>query len=163
MAAVLLPPTTPQGPGPQPVDDRLQKFRAALPQLAEVVSTDKIREQLLLVAAIMDMFRSAAGPSTTPVGDVLSVPTPFVRRAVNRFELWLDKVIEVQEGRKSITPHEFPPLDVVAIWHIFVLSPFRYFEECLKRYANLYASGSFPISQLVRDSLMLVVQIMTDW
>ncbi|KLO14692.1 hypothetical protein SCHPADRAFT_927722 [Schizopora paradoxa] len=149
MAVVLSPPIVPQAALSSIDDARLKAFRAALPQLAEMVSTQKIREHLLLVAAIMKMFRIATGPDASPEGeDLLSVSTPFVRRAIHRFEMWLDKVIEPCDGRTSIEQHELPPLDVVAIWHIFVLSPFRYFEDCLSQYPKLYASGPFPISQL---------------
>lgn len=150
MTVVLSPPIVAQAAQASLDDARLRAFRAALPQLAEMVSTQKIREHLLLVAAIMKMFRDAVGPDASPEGeDLLSIPTPFVRRAIHRFEMWLNKVVEPVDGRTSIEQHELPPLDVVAIWHIFVLSPFRYFEDCQNRYPKLYASGPFPISQLV--------------
>lgn len=94
----------------------------------------------------------------------------YVCRAVDRFERWwgrsLDKIpnaesrgrlrqrdlayksgfevftrLDISE-RLHVTPDELPPLDVLMVWHAFMLDPRDYLEDCL-RYGRMgfWATG----------------------
>ena len=60
----------------------------------------------------------------------------FVEYAVLRFFIWCCKGREVLEykepGNKSphLTPHNLPPLDVLMVWHSFLLNPKVYAAAC---------------------------------
>lgn len=130
-------------------DDRLQKFRSAIPQLSELVSEDKIKAHLSLMAAFTTLFRKVAGDVS--VLDYRGSPALnlFLQRSVYRFLLWLDTIVGQPAERQSIQNYELPPLDVAALWHAFVLSPFEYFEDCLVKFPRLYSSGAYPLFQIV--------------
>lgn len=139
-------------------DDRLHKFRSAIPQLSELVSEDKIKAHLSLMAAFTTLFRKVSGDDVS-VLDYRGTPALklFLRRSVYRFLLWLDTIVEKPAERQSIQNYELPPLDVAALWHAFVLSPFEYFEDCLVKFPRLYSSGAYPLFQIVSYEVCLSV------
>ncbi|KAG8971610.1 hypothetical protein FRC05_010956 [Tulasnella sp. 425] len=79
----------------------------------------------------------------------------FLQRAVYRFEQWAVRMIggEGQEdeegGRGQLRPNEVPPLDVMMVWHTYMLNPRTYYEDCLRKLPGLLRIGSFPLVQLV--------------
>ena len=134
------------------VENRLLDYNAAIPRLAEMVSIDKIKAHLMLIAAFTSLFHEAED-NTRKLGNGTSNPLlSFLRRGVHRLELWLKDIVVPSLDRRKIELHELPPLDVVALWHTFVLAPFRYFEDCHREFPQLYNSGDFPLLDLVRSS-----------
>lgn len=64
------------------------------------------------------MLSSEIGRPKHTIADMLS-PKPF------------SPVQDVSEKKFIITPDRLPPLDVLMVWHSFLLSPRRYLEDCL--------------------------------
>ncbi|KAG9016323.1 hypothetical protein FRB90_003287 [Tulasnella sp. 427] len=79
----------------------------------------------------------------------------FLQRAVYRFEQWAVRMIGGEgqeevlgEGPKVLTPNEIPPLDVLMVWHTYMLNPRTYYEDCLRKLPGLLRVGSLPLMQL---------------
>ncbi|KAG8982677.1 hypothetical protein FRB90_006634, partial [Tulasnella sp. 427] len=82
----------------------------------------------------------------------------FLQRAVYRFEQWATRMIggvdddedsaSHEPSRRSLGPNEVPPLDVIMVWHTYMLNPRAYFEDCLRKLPGLLRVGSFPLIQL---------------
>ncbi|KAG8953977.1 hypothetical protein FRC04_000961 [Tulasnella sp. 424] len=80
----------------------------------------------------------------------------FLARAVWRFELWLKHVV-ARPTRDSmyagpvntwLNLHEVPPIDVVMVWHSYLLHPRTYFEDGLRYNTGLLSRGSFPLHEI---------------
>ncbi|KIP02262.1 hypothetical protein PHLGIDRAFT_112238, partial [Phlebiopsis gigantea 11061_1 CR5-6] len=54
----------------------------------------------------------------------------FVGLAVDRFQRWIDVLGSASLG--TTLEYELPPLDVVMIWHAYLLNPTWYAEDCLR-------------------------------
>ncbi|KAK2737213.1 hypothetical protein FQN55_001234 [Onygenales sp. PD_40] len=87
----------------------------------------------------------------------------YVCRAVDRFEAWMDRGIETGrivsvpdieakdkkystvtdcDGLVPFTVDTLPPLDVIMVWHAYMLNPRNYLEDCLRRgKMSLWATG----------------------
>ncbi|KAG8877251.1 hypothetical protein FRB97_003552 [Tulasnella sp. 331] len=78
----------------------------------------------------------------------------FLQRAVYRFQLWVTQmqdVIAAEEALESGTGTEtvdgkldydrVPPLDVILIWHTYMLNPLDYHEDCLRMHPGLLTIG----------------------
>ncbi|KAG8927126.1 hypothetical protein FRC01_007979 [Tulasnella sp. 417] len=79
----------------------------------------------------------------------------FLQRAVYRFEQWAVRMIGGEgqeevlgEGPKVLAPNEVPPLDVLMVWHTYMLNPRTYYEDCLRKLPGLLRIGSLPLMQL---------------
>ncbi|KAG8896555.1 hypothetical protein FRC01_011726, partial [Tulasnella sp. 417] len=79
----------------------------------------------------------------------------FLQRAVYRFEQWAVRMIGgegqeevVGDAPRALTPNEMPPLDVIMVWHTYMLNPRAYYEDCLRKLPGLLQIGSFPLMQL---------------
>ncbi|KAG8913387.1 hypothetical protein FRC01_004573 [Tulasnella sp. 417] len=79
----------------------------------------------------------------------------FLQRAVYRFEQWVVRMIGGEgqeevlgEGPKVLSPNEVPPLDVLMVWHTYMLNPRTYYEDCLRKLPGLLRVGSLPLMQL---------------
>lgn len=79
----------------------------------------------------------------------------FLQRAVYRFEQWAIRMIggEGQEEEESskprtLEPNEVPPLDVLMVWHTYMLNPRTYHEDCIRKLPGLLRIGSLPLVQL---------------
>ncbi|KAG8910820.1 hypothetical protein FRC01_006112, partial [Tulasnella sp. 417] len=79
----------------------------------------------------------------------------FLQRSVYRFEQWAVRMIGGEgqeevlgEGPKVLAPNEVPPLDVLMVWHTYMLNPRTYYEDCLRKLPGLLRIGSFPLMQL---------------
>ncbi|KAH8926003.1 hypothetical protein BT69DRAFT_1348341 [Atractiella rhizophila] len=88
----------------------------------------------------------------------------YLSRAVHRFELWCTKVLRSQsgQGHDRLQPEEYPPLDVLLVWHSFLLNPRAYYEESLgnQLVQRLHFLGGIPLSEMVK--LHLSRSISTD-
>ncbi|KAG8971606.1 hypothetical protein FRC05_010952 [Tulasnella sp. 425] len=90
----------------------------------------------------------------------------FLQRAVYRFEQWAVRMMGPGEEGEDGTPTsdqpgrlgetEVPPLDVIMVWHTYMLNPRTYYEDCLRKLPGLLKIGSvarlspssFPLMQL---------------
>ncbi|KAG9048661.1 hypothetical protein FS837_012289 [Tulasnella sp. UAMH 9824] len=80
----------------------------------------------------------------------------FLQRAVYRFEQWAVRMIgtgddgedEASGQPRGLAPNEVPPLDVIMVWHTYMLNPRTYYEDCLRKLPGLLKIGSFPLLQL---------------
>lgn len=83
-------------------------------------------------------------------------PTPAVRvvlaRALARFEIWLDAVLFVRESEDTLEINEVPPLDVLMIWHGYLLSPWNYEEDAALRFPVLQKLARFPLEHMVSQA-----------
>ncbi|KAG9039007.1 hypothetical protein FS837_001144 [Tulasnella sp. UAMH 9824] len=79
----------------------------------------------------------------------------YLQRAVYRFEQWAVRMIG-GEGQEEVlgdvprvlAPNEVPPLDVLLVWHTYMLNPRTYYEDCLRKLPGLLRIGSLPLMQL---------------
>lgn len=73
----------------------------------------------------------------------------FLERAVYRFERWAITVMGDGEQAAStpmiksrdLGPNELPPLDVMMVWHTYLLNPRTYYEDTLRNLPGLLAVG----------------------
>ncbi|KAG8988760.1 hypothetical protein FRB93_004002 [Tulasnella sp. JGI-2019a] len=82
----------------------------------------------------------------------------FLERAVYRFEMWATKMMDALNTEEMDTgtaqadgrldPDRVPPLDVILVWHTYMLNPLDYHEDCLRLHPGLLGIGSFPLLQL---------------
>ncbi|KAG8971609.1 hypothetical protein FRC05_010955 [Tulasnella sp. 425] len=76
----------------------------------------------------------------------------FLQRAVYRFEQWAVRMIgegqEDEDGSRRLKANEVPPLDVMMVWHTYMLNPRTYLEDCLRKLPGLLRIGSFPLVNL---------------
>ncbi|KAG8926326.1 hypothetical protein FRC01_009006 [Tulasnella sp. 417] len=79
----------------------------------------------------------------------------YLQRAVYRFEQWAVRMIggegqeeALGEGPRVSAPNEVPPLDVLMVWHTYMLNPRTYYEDCLRKLPGLLRIGSLPLMQL---------------
>ncbi|KAG8897348.1 hypothetical protein FRC00_004421 [Tulasnella sp. 408] len=74
----------------------------------------------------------------------------FLQRAVYRFEQWVVRMIgtgedggdEAADQPRRLTPNEVPPLDVIMVWHTYMLNPRTYYEDCLRKLPGLLKIGN---------------------
>ncbi|KAG8963928.1 hypothetical protein FRC03_002424 [Tulasnella sp. 419] len=74
----------------------------------------------------------------------------FLARAVYRFTLWVEHIANVASKlneKGSMADALMPPIDVMMVWHTYMLNPHTYFEDGLRLNSGLLALGSFPLSQ----------------
>ncbi|KAG8904961.1 hypothetical protein FRB99_000963 [Tulasnella sp. 403] len=79
----------------------------------------------------------------------------YLVRAVWRFELWLSKVLGSprRSGQSQETwwnPKDLPPLDVILVWHAYLLHPRTYYEDGIRYNSTLLRRGSFPLHEVAR-------------
>ncbi|KAG8926325.1 hypothetical protein FRC01_009005, partial [Tulasnella sp. 417] len=81
--------------------------------------------------------------------------TVFLQRAIYRFEQWAVRMIGGEgqeevlgEGPRVLASNEVPPLDVLMVWHTYMLNPRTYYEDCLRKLPGLLRIGSLPLMQL---------------
>jgi len=107
----------------------------------------------------------------------------FVARAVDRFESWFNACVEVQDPTPEIphmtvsaaargavdpgasqAPNPFtrdslPPLDVLMVWHAYLLNPRDFLDDCLRLDRLWFWRAGFPweaIDQCITESLDFV-------
>lgn len=76
----------------------------------------------------------------------------FLQRAVYRFEQWAVRMVGSGDEGEDATPasdqprrlagNEVPPLDVIMVWHTYMLNPRTYYEDCLRKLQGLLKLGS---------------------
>lgn len=152
------------------IDDKLPNHFKVDDQYvkAQVLPSD-LEAHLVLLSAfhrLREEVRTFKGKADIPMepDDRYAV---FLQRAVYRFEQWAVRMIggEGQEEEelgggapRILASNEVPPLDVMMVWHTYMLNPRTYYEDCIRKLPGLLRIGSFPLRQLVgsidRDTLL---------
>ncbi|KAG8768646.1 hypothetical protein FRC12_005451 [Ceratobasidium sp. 428] len=72
----------------------------------------------------------------------------FLERARERFDLWVAKVVDGRPGRTELWHEEIPPLDVLVIWHAYLLNPVQYHEDVSRLHPILDKIPEFPLYKI---------------
>ncbi|KAG8957477.1 hypothetical protein FRC03_010115 [Tulasnella sp. 419] len=79
----------------------------------------------------------------------------FLAKAVRRFELWIKDAVgftprnATEEKPAPFQEHEIPPLDVIMVWHTYLLNPRVYYEDGLRiNKAFLLLRAVFPLHHI---------------
>ncbi|QRW13177.1 ATP-dependent RNA helicase DOB1 [Ceratobasidium sp. AG-Ba] len=72
----------------------------------------------------------------------------FLERARERFYLWVAKVINARPERSGLWHEEIPPLDVLLIWHAYLLNPIQYHEDVVRMHPILDKLSEFPLYKI---------------
>ncbi|KAJ7761130.1 hypothetical protein B0H16DRAFT_1531933 [Mycena metata] len=123
------------------------------------VSIDDVRTHLKVMTTFhklhidVDTSGVQVNPATNlPIAS--AAQTAFLTKAVERFSLWLQRVVKTPErcaGRiVPLEPQEMPPVDVLMVLHAYMLSPWNFFEDCVRQYPFLNNIGSFPLKQMTQ-------------
>lgn len=121
------------------------------------VTTDDLKAHLLLLAVFHNIHHTVQ-PGGVALDDStllpLTTPAQFLSlaRAQHRFDMWISLVLR-RPGRDAagpLQPHEIPPVDVLMLFHAYMLSPWNFYEDCYRSYPELEALGPFPFIHIVR-------------
>jgi len=82
----------------------------------------------------------------------------FLHHAVQRFGTWMNarKHVKPLPALSSLPREQIPPLDVLMIWHAYMLSPIAYNEDAQGNIPALGKLGGMPWDQLVRCPISLI-------
>ncbi|KAH7101533.1 hypothetical protein BKA62DRAFT_770548 [Auriculariales sp. MPI-PUGE-AT-0066] len=132
-----------------------ETFSIGFKHTSPLVSIDEVKAHLLVLGAFNKLKLRVTHANAANGGlEAQDAWTVFLCRAVHRFQLWIESVQELPQAGY------LPPLDVLMVWHSYMLNPFIYEEDSkrmIPRLAELeYAKRppTFP-SGLVARSLNL--------
>ncbi|KAG8892982.1 hypothetical protein FRC01_013839, partial [Tulasnella sp. 417] len=142
----------------QSIDDKLPNhFKINKQYVKTQVLPSELQAHLVLLGAfhrLREEVRTFKGKADIPM-EPDERWAVFLQRAVYRFEQWAVRMIGGEgqeevlgEGPKMLTPNEVPPLDVLMVWHTYMLNPRTYYEDCLRKLPGLLRIGSLPLMQL---------------
>lgn len=110
----------------------------------------------LKLLAAFDALQGRVRATPEGKGDVLDGDTRwavFCVRAEKGFERWVSEV-----GRRGVAGplrgEELPGLDVLMVWHSYMLNPRRYYEDCQRdpRMDAVARLGAFPLALVVSST-----------
>ncbi|KAF9515839.1 hypothetical protein BS47DRAFT_723038 [Hydnum rufescens UP504] len=102
-----------------------------------VVSTDLLQAHLTILGAFDALHQKVRQVGANDPDAAWAV---FLARAVYRFQKWAPCA---KFADTEVSP--MPPLDVLMVWHSYLLNPRIYFEDGLRVFPNLLAIPSFPL------------------
>ncbi|KAH8930192.1 hypothetical protein BT69DRAFT_989039 [Atractiella rhizophila] len=149
-------------------------FRIGKYEVAPVVDVDQLRAHLRLLGAFyklreekvkgtevidsIDVFPSFDPVAAATLMEGLDkgftrVPPEvtwgiYLSQAVGRFELWYHKVVCDPDG--TLGNKRLPPLDVLMVWHAYLLNPKAYFEDSLLRWEKLAELKGIDVKQIAQ-------------
>ncbi len=133
---------------------RLEEFSCKFSKYLPTFDVDVLRKHLLFLKATYRVFDSIDKPFV--VEDKTNdrkAPTPatrvFLSKALHRFEVWLNQVVNHRASNKPLDEDELPPLDVLIILHGYRLAPWIYDEDLNLRFPQLAKIGNFPFDNIV--------------
>ena len=145
--ALTKPPTTTAALNDIPSD-----FLIGSKNYAALISGPSVRAHLLLLGAFYTLEGSVsitASDSADPPGAVRW--RVFIHQAVWRFEIWLKRIVKPGGvTARSLRGEEFPPLDVILVWHAYLLNPCVYEDDTTRVHTELAALGGLPLERIVR-------------
>ncbi|KAG8743104.1 hypothetical protein FRC10_000404 [Ceratobasidium sp. 414] len=131
-----------------------------------LVTIAEVKAHLLLLGAFEQLKRKCEEEDLVDVQKKLpplhkEAKWPlFLERARERFDLWVAKVVNGRSGRISLWHEEIPPLDVVFMWHAYLLNPIIYLEDVSRLHPALGKIPEFPLykiaSQIDLDTLEML-------
>ncbi|KAG8984571.1 hypothetical protein FRB93_006416 [Tulasnella sp. JGI-2019a] len=122
----------------------LPKSAPNLPdEMVECLAIQNIRDYLSLLKSI---HVSIGGKGTDT--DHLRRLHPIFAKATGRFETWITKCLRGRDRHAPLKETELPPLDVLVIFHAFILSPRVYAEDTQQRFHELSNIGAFPLREV---------------
>ncbi|KAG8905515.1 hypothetical protein FRB99_008774 [Tulasnella sp. 403] len=141
---------------PSPHIDELlpPRFNINRKDLAPLVEPSELQAHLVLLGAF-HRLRSEVGEQRSANGFPLTsveMWAIFLQRAVHRFQLWAQWMNwneeSTERGLGYLAFDECPPLDVMMVWHTYMLNPRTYYEDCLRMNRGLLKIGSFPLGRM---------------
>ena len=141
---------------------RLKEFSTKFSNYLPSFNVGVVRQHLLFLKANYRVFSSIDQPFVVEdkVND-REAPTPptrvFLTKALHRFEVWLNKVVDRRASDKPLDEDELPPLDVLIILHSYRLAPWIYDEDLCLRFPQLSKIGNFPF-----DSIVSAIKLVTS-
>lgn len=127
------------------------------------VTVPEMKQHLRLLAAF-DALQHQVRTTQESAGDVLDADTRwavFCTRAEKNFEAWVEELSSTRDAEAGLLSERdaLPGLDVVMIWHAYMLNPRRYYEDCLRdpRLERLGQLGAFPLNLFVSRTIEMSV------
>ncbi|KFA53947.1 hypothetical protein S40293_01804 [Stachybotrys chartarum IBT 40293] len=141
---------------------------SCLAHLRLLLVFQKLKTRIGLHDGLWDIYDSRSTSASKPLDLLVTIREKrwaiYVARAVDRFEAWWKSFVpdalqendmlqtsqagqkryaDFPESQPSLWTHEMlPPIDVILVWHAYMLNPRLYLEDCLKQgYGSLWASG----------------------
>ncbi|KAF7304477.1 hypothetical protein HMN09_00850000 [Mycena chlorophos] len=121
-----------------PADSPLATFYVGGKETKPFISVDQLKDHLALLHAFAELRARVQNTSAKDLGIDYFPPetekerrwSVFVGFAVERFERWCLALTakDAESGIASI----LPPLDVLMVWHTYLLNPGWYAEDCLR-------------------------------
>ena len=130
-----------------------ERFQAALNTLSPLVKLDHIKAHLVLIGAFREALEKV--DKFTGSFELTDALCSYLSRGVHRLHAWLTYVISTSADRSTVQPQELPPLDVLLLFHAYLLRPHRFYEASITTYPQLFAMGPFPLLQVVCCNLNL--------
>ncbi|KAG8694514.1 hypothetical protein FRC08_008440 [Ceratobasidium sp. 394] len=120
-----------------------------------LVTIAEVKAHLLLLGAFEQLRRKCEEADLVDVQKKLpplhrEAKWPlFLERARERFDLWVAKVVNGRPERTCLWHEEIPPLDVVLMWHAYLLNPILYHEDVSRLHPALDKISEFPLYKIV--------------
>ncbi|KAJ9094217.1 hypothetical protein QFC20_006950, partial [Naganishia adeliensis] len=126
-------------------------FKIGKHEVSPLVTVPEMKRHLRLLATF-DALRTRVRTTPESTGDLLDADTRwtvFCTRAEKRFESWVEELAAKRgEDAGPLTERDgLPGLDVMMVWHAYMLNPRRYYEDCLRdpRLERVGKLGEFPL------------------
>ncbi|KAF7304479.1 hypothetical protein HMN09_00850200 [Mycena chlorophos] len=147
-----------------PQDSPLATFNVGGKETKPFVTVDQLKDHLALLHAFADLRARVEDTSADELGIDYFPPenekerrwSVFVGFAVERFERWC-LALTLKEAESEIAAI-LPPLDVLMVWHTYLLNPGWYAEDCLRLKAlhGLWGTGKALSTSLGKGLASLV-------
>ncbi|KAF1958454.1 hypothetical protein CC80DRAFT_30895 [Byssothecium circinans] len=122
---------------------------------------DRVREKswTVFVTKAVDRFEKwwskLASKSTEfpyAIRTVDFVPSGSKVENVTGLRIWPERFVEVGEGLTESMSEGLPPLDILMVWHAYMLNPRTYLEDCMRMNKHMPWRTLFPW-KLIHDSI----------
>ncbi|CAG7852909.1 SubName: Full=Uncharacterized protein {ECO:0000313/EMBL:CCA76091.1} [Serendipita indica DSM 11827] len=132
-------------------------FPIGFRQTAPLVNVTELQAHLRLLGAIsrlkFDVQSQRSGIAARGTKDMAWVV--FVNRAVFRFFTWVSA--SWQRSRPGFDETMIPPLDVLMVWHTYLLNPRTYFEDS-QRMESVYATNLCTLAEMPLTLVASLIQ-----
>ncbi|KAF8305769.1 hypothetical protein DL93DRAFT_2144320 [Clavulina sp. PMI_390] len=112
---------------------------------APVVAVSDLQWHLRILGAFSTLREGVRSEAQAKEMDADAAWATFLARAVDRFARWTGQFRPTTTG--SVPPGELPPIDVLMVWHSYMLNPRNYYEDCLRVLQNLLPVKAFPLRE----------------
>ncbi|KAF8739692.1 EXSHypothetical protein, partial [Rhizoctonia solani] len=132
-------------------------FKVGKSYTPPLISVSSVRNHLSVLECFATLKRNVENAQPILTSEPLELDPEikwaiYLVRANHRFGRWIDNVvnrIERQRGEVvELTNEEIPPIDVLLLWHAYLLNPVGYYEDCESRYPCLRLIGGFPLDRV---------------